>query len=514
MNASSKERAAIFLLVVVITCLGYWAQVSCFLCEDVTYLLHATDQWLSGEKYGIGIFETNPPMILALYSPAYLLAKWTACDILFSFRLYVIFLILLSVSMSFFLIKKIVHPSDRLVTYFLSVGWLVILLFLPNVEFGQREHFLSILTSPYLFLMACRLQNKKVHPLLAALIGLMLGLGVGMKPFFIMLPVLIESYFMLKRRDFFSWVRIESVVMGMVLLGYIASILLFQPGYFHIILPLVFKFYFPAKVEGWQAFLGLPSVIFCAGSMTAYFFCYRYDRYFAIGSILWLALAAMTVAFIIPRMPWYYHVLPAFSLAFLLVLYGFSQLLSTLILHASDRPSLYKGCILWLGGLIIVLFAPLHFFYECCQSLAIFKENEQSFKIAQYLNAQQGEHSVYCFQLSAIDCFPLVYDTHSQYASRFPGWWWYPGLRATELEHPSSAALIKDKAYLIRLVVDDLKQHSPRWVIIDQNRFQETEGNMSFQLVDYLSENPDFRRVWKRYHYVKSFNGEILYERY
>src|SRR5438094_233352 len=109
--------------------LAYFFQSRLLFSGDVGYLLHVANQLLAGGTYAHDFFETNPPMILYLYLPACLLCKLTAISIINASRIYFFFLIFISSSLCFYLMKKLInHPVTLSFAYLML---LFILLFLP-----------------------------------------------------------------------------------------------------------------------------------------------------------------------------------------------------------------------------------------------------------------------------------------------------------------------------------------------------------------------------------------------
>src|SRR5207302_1351476 len=103
-----QETITFYISATLIVLLAYFMQTRTYFSPDVGYLLHAANQVLAGGKYGPDIFEPNPPMILYLYIPVCLFAKWTAISLMTAMRLYIILLALVSLSLCFFFLKKLI----------------------------------------------------------------------------------------------------------------------------------------------------------------------------------------------------------------------------------------------------------------------------------------------------------------------------------------------------------------------------------------------------------------------
>src|SRR3990167_3846381 len=179
------------------------------------------------------IFETNPPMILYLYYPAIKIQQITGFSLTNSLRIWVFSLALTSLAICTNLLAHLV--TEKLTTYLLTLTMLFILLFLPANQFGQREHISLILTLPYFFSAALLLEKKKISRFLLVSIGIMAGIGFGIKPYFIFPFIFIELYIK-------SWMRIPPIIISVIIITYILSTIILQPGYFSVVLPLVTDF--------------------------------------------------------------------------------------------------------------------------------------------------------------------------------------------------------------------------------------------------------------------------------
>src|SRR5687768_3213581 len=79
---------------------------------DVSYLLHATQQILQGGHYATDIFETNPPMILYLYSPVIGLAKLFGMHIHVATQIYINGLAIFSTILCYTCLKKVISNEN------------------------------------------------------------------------------------------------------------------------------------------------------------------------------------------------------------------------------------------------------------------------------------------------------------------------------------------------------------------------------------------------------------------
>lgn len=493
------KKHSLWVFIIILLFVGYYIQTQLWISGDVGYLLHASAQMLKGGRYATDIFETNPPMILYLYSPAVWLSQLMPMNIISSIRLTVFLLGLLSIGLAYLLLKQWIDRSYRGLFNMIIITLGFVFFILPLQSFAQREHLLMMLIVPYLFVCVLRLENKIVHPSFALVAGLLSGLGFSLKPFFLIPLCLIEGFLIVKKRSLFSVIRIESIAIAFVLILYFFSIILFQPNYITVILPLVLTYYFPYAKQSWINLFSPPYVLFCLGMMISYFFCASYFYYQNLGRIILIGLIGFVLVFITERTSWYYHVYPALALAYLLAAYYLGQLFSWDI-KKNDRYLL-------LGPIFLILNVPIYNALVMVQYWIYYRGTHPMNTLAELINRYPGKHAIACMPFGTGDCFPLVYMTNSQYAARFPSLWWFKGLRQFDNYPIRSPKINKDKDYLIDCVANDLKNFKARWVIFNNAIFQAND------LITYFSENKSFREAWQHYRYLTTIATYPVFER-
>ncbi len=480
--------------------IAYQLQLKWIFSADVSYLVYAANQLLEGGQYVSDIFETNPPMILYLYFPICLLLKFTGLDIFSATRLYIYTLIFISSGICYYLLKKLIQPSDRIYFYGFFYTLLFVFLILPTVAFGQREHLFLIFLIPYLLAAVLALENKSIPSGLAFFIGLSAGAVFALKPFFLVTLGLIELYVMLKKRHIFAWIRLEFLVLVFVLLMYLFILCMFHPSYITVVLPFVLHYYFPGAIQKWNLIFSNSIVTFCLSVMLSFLFFCQLGRLRTLGTLLWLALTGTVAAFIIARSAWFYHILPAFALASLLVMHYLLQGMEFCFLRYTSYKIIIRDVMALIMMAFIIFFTPFYITFQ----LNIMKSPMDS--LVTYINSRHGERSIFCMTSTGTGlCFPLIYLTHSQFAQRFPFLWWFNSLPSMEKKN-FSTQIAKDKSYFIKTVVDDLNKYQARWVISDTL-------NTHPDYIDYLSADNKFREAWQHYRFLTRIEKFVIYER-
>ncbi len=501
MTKATRFIAITFLLAFV----TFFCQKNLFLSGDVAVLLHETGLFLKGGKYVTHFFETNPPMIFYLYAPVYALNQFLFINMISAVQIYIILIALVSVAFCCMLIKKIIKKEDYFIANVFLYTLLFVFLFLPIGEFGQREHIFLILMMPYLLAAVCFVQNKKINVFYACLIGVMAGLGVGLKPYFLMPFILVEIYLMIKKRSLWSWLRIESIVCASLLAIYLTSVFLFQENYIKIMMPIISRLYFSSIHEPWSIIFSKLTVVFCL-FVAGYYFFYNKNKYSELTAILMWALVGMILAFMIPRAAWFYHVIPAFGVACLLASFYISM---PLLPYVHNKLLTKRDiCICIVSGLLVFCI-PLWHIYLSFENHFAYNQKSSLVQLVKYIHTSPYKSSVYCFSANTTgDCFPLVYLIQSYFAGRSPFFWWLPGILIAEKNHLA----VPDKDFLIESVADDLNSFQPAMIVINKEN-EKMILKEGFNFIDYLSKNRKFLTAWKHYVYLTQIGHYQIFRR-
>lgn len=487
-----------YLLLVESLVLAALIQLTLFLSSDVQYLTHVADMLLSGGKYGIDFYETNPPMILYLYMPPLLLHKLTSIGLVTCLRFYVFVIAALSVMASFYYLKKLVHD-----TFLQTISFSLLLfisLFLPANQFGQREHLYILLFTPYVFASACALSHIKLKNGISILTGLAAALGCCMKPYFLLPLILIELYFVYRQKGLFGWIRLETITILSVMILYLATTYYFYPTYFSIILPLVSQFYFEGIAQEWTLIFIFPHVLFCVGVSAASIMTIRYSRYPELITVLVLTCIGTTLAFLVTRTMWFYHTLPALA---------YTSLLISFIIAELAEPVNLRSSMLFISAFLLALYVPLLVFNEYTFGPEFQYEKQCKQDLINTLAAQPGKHSVICFSANTMtDCYPLINALGSQHQSRYPFFWWMRGAITLSEQHQANDQIQR----FMNQTAEDLIAHQTRWIVINTTMTRLVMGK-DFNYFNYFSSNDKMKKVLASYHFWKSVDNYDVYER-
>lgn len=499
-----------FLFVSVICCVlfAYFLQKQILFCGDVAYLLTVTELWWQGGKYTTDFFETNPPMILYLYLPGYLLSK-LGLPLIQAMRFYLFTLGFFSLWFSWLYLKKIFIKNAAIFLPIMSIAIVFNLFFLPVNQFGQREHLLMIFLLPYLLLAVLRLHQQTVNTYQAFAIGLIAGCGVALKPFFVIPLFFIELYLALQC-NLRIWLRIELLALIFVGILYLNLLYFFDANYIFHMLPLISHLYFIGMKEPWMAIFLHPVVIYCA-LVTACYFTFKQIQAPHLAKLILLVMWGMVAAFTVPRAPWFYHVMPAFGFACLLWAYYYAELWLKLQ-NPLTLPAMKDYLFICLAGLTIFAL-PLYInFLQFTYFINELKQGTRH-KLIHYFQSVQGDRTISCFSVNTTeDCFPLVYASQGIYASRFPFLWWLRGTLVKQDKPYQQALIDQDKNYLLQKITEDFQHYKTQYVIINKQDLTNRMGK-NFDVVAFLADYQPFAEIWKNYMLKKEIDYYQIYQR-
>jgi len=501
---------------VALICLSYFIQSHMLLRDDVAYLTYVSGQLFDGKQYGVDIFETNPPMILYLSLPIYWLTKFHILDVTHAARLYLFFLSIFSWLTVCWMLRVIFDKKNRVKQFILETTLLIIFFYLPVNQIGQREDFFMIFIMPYIFSVICFLENKSIeNSFVRALIGIVAGVGFALKPYFLATFMLIELAVVWRKNSVFACLRVETMMIILVCFFYGISIFLFQPNYIHILLPLISDFYFPSIKSCWACVFLHTTTLYCAIIfLLAMLLIKRHQTNQNITLILMAALLGTMLAYIIPRAPWFYHMIPA---------KGFATLLAVYMITESPKKifsSMQSISVINFIYICVMLFMINFMLTETARYMRYFwnDQSEKSYKnLVNYIkNIPISSRRIMCFSGNTTgECFPLVYLTEANYVGSGPFFWWLRGVLGEEM-YPLSFPLSKqhqiEKNFLMNKLVQDLEIKKPCVIIINSVVTKQAIFPF-FDFVTYFSSYPTFQKAFKPYHKKITLGDYTIYRR-
>jgi hypothetical protein len=478
---------------------------------DVRWLMTAANKLLLGGHYYTDFIETNPPLILYLYMPAIILAKIMHLSFSIAFKIYAFTLATGSLYICNILLQRIFDNSCNSIRYALLIVIAFAWVLMPGYSFGEREHFAIMLTLPYLFLLDLRLAGKSLNIFLIILLGFMAGIGFAIKPHFLFALILCELFFMYKKRNLFAWLRLETVVIGLVILLYIVSLFLLTPKYIFKVWPLVYHLYFVAAHEPFGALIAQPTFIFWLIVVGVYFLLYERIQHKNFAQILLFASTGYLIAYFIQHTTWYYHLLPVLTIiTLLMVLFISEKLLSIIKINWLDI-----GLIVLLQ--LSILAFPVIDTVRHITTGILTTRHMRTNRLFQFVKNNAYQQPIYVFAMQIPIISGLVDYAKVTSTSRFPSQLFMPGLiwlsHQTNLNKIQKIRLKKQKKEIIDIVIFDLQKNQPKVILVDKNKKNLYPNKEHFNYIKFFSQDLRFRKFFQRYRYFGIIDHFAVYLR-
>ncbi len=485
-----------FLLLSVIT------QFSIYINHDVGIILYFSKRLMQGGSLYVDIMDPNPPLIFYIYLIPNYIAQLLNVSPIPLFRLMIFFFIFLSLYLSNIILKNDLH-NRSLLKKALFLSLVFVFTILVDGEFGQREHIMLLLATPYLLLTATRLDSRAEGKYFQIMVGILAGIGFSIKPFFLLVPVVLESFLWWRTRNLISRNNLSLIAMILVILLYLLSIIFFT-SYFQTMVPLVLQVYaaFGKKFYFVMLFSLFNLII---ASVLYYIFLpkekYKKNYY----TVIFLSLVSFALIYFIQKKGWKYQKYPFEACYFLFLI--------TICTEWFEDTSKYKiyshKFIKFCYALIISLILSFFFFFVIWHGKVLIKGNRNQF-IQHFItvsNKYATKSSMFIFTSYVEYAFPMINYTNVEWASRFPSLWLLPGIINQQSLAKENIRLRDNvqhiKQYLFDSVVEDLQKYQPALVIIDDTPV--LDGN-KFDYVKFFSQDTRFLILWSKYQQVAKTN--------
>jgi len=489
--ATVKFNESHFVALVCVTWLAafvfYWPIP---LNHDVSWYLVSTGRLLDGERAYRDVIELNPPLAFYLTMPPILASRIAGLTPEHGFIGYMFLLMAVSLALVHRLLGRL--PESRpLYRRGMLVAVLAAYIALPMSSFGQREHLMFVLALPYILLVAVRMADGACRPGLAVLIGVLAAAGFGLKPYFLIVPALLEIYVVIARRSLRVLFRAETWTLGAGIAVYAASIFLLTPEYLRFIVPMATLVYgaYGAPMNAVIGSMPYPAFLLAAGTYAVVRRAGPTDR---MADVLALAAAGFIADYLAQSKGWLYHLIPALASAWLLMM-------SILLRHVGRQATTASQP--WKSAMLYGAVAAVSYLLIGAQTIVPYR-NTLAEDLLPVVQKQAAGGSIAALSSYVWVGFPLVNEAHVAWASRFPAQWLLPGVIG-RLAHPESLdpttrqKLADIEHYNLDAVIDDLRNGHPDLVLVDDD--SPYFGSDGFNYLAYFGRDPRFAELWQSY---------------
>lgn len=469
--------------------------------HDSAWFLYGTGEWLDGARLYVDLVETNPPMVFYLHLPPVLLSRIAGLGLMPAFAIANLLLVLLS----FLLCVHITGPARAERPWFwgtLLAGALATSLVVPMESFGQREHLVVLLSLGYLFASAVRASGHSVGASAAAAAGLLAGFGLALKPYYLLVPLLLELREVIRHRRLSAALRADTVAIAAVLLTYGVSVPILHPEYLRDIVPMASAAYSQGFGIPFGSFLVHRFTLILLGALVLYALARPAMTERNATDTFWLAAVGFFGAYLWQMKGFSYHLGPVLALTFvaLLPLAADGPLVGD---RGLSRPP--QRLLAFLGTIIIATLVVSGGRYPSSRATPMYRVVERE---APRTIATLGELA-----------FPLVVEADVRWGSRFfliwpvPGAWrglYGPGADPSPQRERELNDILN---WTRRAVAEDLQRFKPELVFIDERPLKKQFDPMEFDWLGWATRDSVFVDEWRAYRLTERLDHLAVYAR-
>jgi len=473
--------------------------------HDSAWSLYSTGRWLDGARFYVDMVEINPPLNFYLHVPPVLLSRWTGLGLMPSFVLWIFAMVAASLSLCVRMTREAREDDPGLWTLLL-LGALIASLAVPRGSFGQREHIVVVLAFGYFFCAALRASGRPVRRGPAAVAGLLAALGLALKPYFVLVPLLLELREIARHRSIRAAIRPDSIVLVSVGILYGMSVPLVHPEYLRDVVPLALATYSLGFGVPLRAFLVQGSTLLLVGLLLCYLVARPAMKQPRVNDTFWLAALGFFGAYVWQMKGFPYHTGPVMALVLvaLLPLAAGGPLVG-------DRGLLepWQRIVAFLGVVVIGTLFFANGRYPSSRETELYDVIERE--------APGGTIAAFGSNMSL--GFPLVIEAGVTWGSRFPTLWPVPGVwhglhgSGRSLPPGEERELERIMDWTRRAVAEDLQTFRPDLVVVDVRPRKSLFDPLEFDWLTWAAKDPLFQEEWRHYALLERLGPQDVFER-
>lgn len=480
-----------------------------YMNHDAAWYIHMARVWLDGAVLYRDVIDTNPPLIVLLTAVPVSIARAFGLTAPAVFKAFVFLLGGASAALS----VRLLHRTWPAEPSRLLLGAVLLFALFPFVkgDFGQREHLAVMLTVPFVVAACAWTAGRPLPRRHDAALGVMAGLGFGMKPHFVLAWLAIELcvFYPGRRR-----LRAGAAAAAATLLVYAAGVVLLAPEYVTIAREV-------AQVYGGlnapsPALLRIPDLQVWVVAALAILLLRLPAAERAGCLILFAAATGFLIAALAQLKGWSYHLYPfrVFALLFFgAVIAGVADAHpATLAAIRGGRRSVNAAV------LAAILIWSLRYVAEARQPLGM----DHVSALAAVVEQQEHAESLALLSMRTIvyPAFPVVTYTGAEWVLRHNSLWFLPGLYADELNQGSGDVPFRrpdampplERQYFDQ-IVQDLCARPPRLLVIEPPIPHAPAGRRSLDLLGYYRQDRRLDRLFTSYRPVATVGPFVAYSR-
>jgi hypothetical protein len=448
--------------------------------NDVAWQLWVARQLAHGVTLYTDIVEVNPPLWFWAAIPVVDLAQLLGVS---SYHVLIPSVLALDI-IALLLVRRLCRDLQSGVLIVLGFPVVTLLAFLD--VFGQREHLTLIAIVPYLVLVARRGEGLAASRTIAILCGVLAAFGIALKPYFLLVPVVLEILLLVRARRLPF--KPENIALGGALVAYALSVLLFASPYVRTIIPMAFVYYGydqPILYQLHQPVVTMACLLLLSLPL------YGWPNS-SIARAALIAGLAFLAAYFLQGKGWRYHAVPAMG-CFALAILAETERFCWRVAPLTQRAALVLPALAMLSLVFPLVDAVRH-------------DNRANALLATHgLNVGDV---VGVLSTSGGRYWPVPEERHLVWPSRYMTYWML--IRASDASrtappNPRLATLIHD---VRRNALDDFACHPPQRILEDRYNVEFPDAG----LVQFFSADPDFADLMHAYRRGKDYGEFATYD--
>jgi hypothetical protein len=280
---------------------------------DNAVLIEFARRAMAGGQYGADYIDVNPPYNVFLYVPVVLMS-YIGIPVYHGVILFTLALLALSCFLSWRILERFVFLSREEVITFIG-AFVLSAIAMGHIAFGERDQIIGFAILPMIlaqFAINSNIKNSKPVTIISMIFGAALIL---IKPHYGLMPSLMIAVRLITKPSISSLLKADFLVLALCVVGYGALNFVFYKDYWTDILPYLYNAYlfFPAVDNIYTLYFKIAAVG-CAGLFWLSFQPQQKEKkYFML--MLTCTIFCLLVAYVVQYKGFYYHLLPAMSLA-------------------------------------------------------------------------------------------------------------------------------------------------------------------------------------------------------
>ncbi len=418
--------------------------------HDVFWLFTGYKRLMAGETMLQSFYETNPPLSVFIYTPAFWLADHAWLSLPRAIILYTTTLLALALTATVYAVRYISTLSRHQVLL-ICAGMLVCGTLMAGSNYGQRDHYLALAAVPVVLLLLGRTlapRRMNITDIAILAIGTLFLL---LKPYYGLLPAFLMLHRAVSQRRFAALWDGDFVIMALVTAGYAACVYIFFNDYLTVILPAVMDLY----ADSGGGFVPMRLLVTVVVWLILMRLSFRHALPAGTRRIvrMFLFFAAFSFFIFLIMMKGYaYQLLPCLMFMYLAALLIGDHLLMRTIADPAERVAL------WVVSLAVLFLAmPDSFIPQ--------KDTVQRAAITQAV-ASCGDDCSFLLMGSTVRITQLVsYYAEKPHASRFAKFWFAEGMVTEGLNIEKDHHKLERYRHYVDMITADINRYKPRLIL-------------------------------------------------